>query len=190
MNIEFTSNNQFILNIATVDNPRKTERYMLDTGAYNNIIRLETVMNMKSRNIDYTDKVLVTGFNLTQEETLGSIKIGLLIGNSCYMVRFFIVKDLCVPAIIGAQFLKQYTIYISEQFSSIILRKPYEDDNYVYNKGLNQKSTWTEINNKSKICKECNTERQHEEARKSECLNDKNTLFKEIACQTDRKSVV
>lgn len=171
--INYTRNNQFLLNIATVDKPNNKIQYMLDTGAYNNIIRWNTVLKIGARNIDYSEKLSITGFNLVQSETIGSVKINLAIGNSVYTIKFYIVKELCVPGIIGAAFLKQYTLYVSQHFSYIVLGKPSEL-NEILSNDENGDGCQTRLNNN-----ENKKDTLHAELKK------KHILFSEKSCQTE-----
>ncbi|XP_058455232.1 uncharacterized protein LOC131432752 [Malaya genurostris] len=126
LKINCTRNNQLLVRIASVNRPNEKIKYMLDTGAFYNVMRWDTVAKIGAEEINYKDNLYIAGFDGTQSQTIGSVKITLIIGKTQYRVRFYIVKDLCVPGIIGAEFLKIYKIYVTQNFECICLRVPNE----------------------------------------------------------------
>lgn len=130
--IHWTGNNQFMLNIPTVERPYTKINYMIDTGSQLNILRWDAAPRIGATDIDYSEseKFLISGFNGSQTRTLGSTEVSLIIGKSKYKIKFYLVHHLNVHGIIGAEFLKQHTLYISQNFDYIALRKP---DSVEYN---------------------------------------------------------
>lgn len=107
---------------------------MLDTGASVNIIRSNVLNKIGYSHVNFKDNISLTGINNTCNETMGSVIIELLIGNTIFSTKFYVMKNLPVPGIIGAEFLKRHTLFIDKNFNFIVLQKPRLYFNNHYNK--------------------------------------------------------
>ena len=67
---------------------------------------------------------MFSSFNGTLSNTVGSIFINLSDGKSLYRKKFYVIRTLGVPGIIGADFLIKYTGNVGENFRTINLKKP------------------------------------------------------------------
>lgn len=77
-------------------------RYLLDTGAQENLIRPDTLSNAGAVNIDRNYITKMKGFNDMETSSDGSIIIPLMIGQYRYKLKIYIIENLCVQEIIGS----------------------------------------------------------------------------------------
>ncbi|XP_062701336.1 uncharacterized protein LOC134285160 [Aedes albopictus] len=158
--IEHSGNNLFLLNIASVAKPKTVIKYLLDSGSCFNLLRWDTAFRIGVENINYNDKEILRGFANSQTRSIGSTLVKLKIGNSHYNIKFYIIKNLCVPGIIGADFLKQNTLYVGPRFKYIALRKT-DECTKLLNMNENSPHTMNTYNIDKRLIKsekECQTE--------------------------------
>lgn len=115
---------QFRLRISSKQNPFHSIYYLLDTGASVNVISSNILNQIGYTHVNFKDKITLTGIGNTLTETKGSVVIDLLIGKTIYNTKFYVMKNLSVPGIIGAEFLKKHTLFIDKNFKFIVLQKP------------------------------------------------------------------
>ena len=102
--------------------------YLIDTGACFNFLSLELAKELGASSIDYNDNIKFASFDGTVSDTVGSILINLHIGRSTYPIKFYIIKTLNVPGMLGAEFLKEYTVKVDKYFQSISLKIPVNEE--------------------------------------------------------------
>lgn len=99
--------------------------YMIDSGACANALSWESARQYGEQNIDYADQKTFSAFNGTLSKAIGSISLDLHVGNSCYIVKFYVLETLDFPGIIGAEFLRTHLGAVGENFKTIFLKKNY-----------------------------------------------------------------
>lgn len=129
LSIIFTRKKQFHLKIATLNRPNCHVNYLLDTGACRNLILKKCLYACGVYNINRKDKILITGICNTSISSIGSAKLQLLVGNSVFDTKFYVVENLPVSGIIGADFIKQHTVFVSQNFDYIALKKCGDSNN-------------------------------------------------------------
>lgn len=110
----------FKAGISTVARPNQVINFLIDSGSCNNLIRVNMLGIAGAPTINYDNKIIITGIGGNDIQTLGSVIINLKIGKTVYKTKFQVLRDLVCPAILGSEFLKQNTLYISQEFEYIV----------------------------------------------------------------------
>lgn len=136
--IEFTCDYRFYLELSTTENAEKSTSYLLDTGAQMNIVTAKRAKEIGAVYIDTMDVAGIRGIEDSKTLcTLGSIWVRLKIGEHVIPTKFYVINNLPVPAILGAEFIKTHIETIGDNFGYGIFKanaqpkKKYLEDNYV-----------------------------------------------------------
>ena len=116
LDIEFTSDGKLMVHILSQSSKKIMIKYLIDSGACFNALSWESARELGHSSINYNDKITLSGFDGTLSKTIGSIYVNLNVGKSLYAIKFYILKTLSVPGIIGASFLRKYTLGIGKKF--------------------------------------------------------------------------
>lgn len=113
------------IQLATITNPQTPSSYMLDTGSPNNYIHKDhlEVIGLSMQNINHYDRHTVQGIGKQLTQTCGSIWVKLIIGESTFPIKFHVLDNMIVPAIIGLEFLKNHTSTIGSCFDYITFQR-------------------------------------------------------------------
>lgn len=68
------------------------------------------------------EKVTLSTISESVTHSIGTVMVHLLVGNTIFITKFSVMKNLPVPGIIGADFLKKHTLFISENFEFLVLK--------------------------------------------------------------------
>lgn len=115
--IEFTWDRRFCLKLSTIENPSEITSYLLDTGAQINIITAKRAIQIGAAQINRTDQMGIQGIaNKNPIGSIGSMWVHLKIGTYVIPTKFYVINDLSVPAILGAEFIKEHVHSIEDNF--------------------------------------------------------------------------
>ena len=114
--IIYTRNKQFFVKLGCGNAPNRKLMYMLDSGAHDNLISWNVARSLPTE-IDFGNRIVLSGLERGKVQTIGSIRIKLIIGELEFPTIFHVIRNLFAPAVLGAPFMKKHVQHIGDNFN-------------------------------------------------------------------------